>query len=80
MLRMKLHKWIIRRLKAFLWEQWKLPRTKVRNLKKLGLSHQEAVKLGNTRKGGWRTSKHFRLNFALPQKLFTHKWGLVLLG
>ena len=75
-----LNKWIIRRLKAFLWEQWKLPRTKVRNLKKLGLSHRDAVALGNTRKAGWRTSKHYKLNFAMPTNMFTQKRGLVLLG
>jgi RNA-directed DNA polymerase len=44
----KLTRWILRRLRAFLWENWKLPRTKVSNLKKLGLKHKYAVMLGNT--------------------------------
>jgi len=41
--------WILRRLRAYIWEQWKLPRTKVTNLKKLGLWHESAKNLGNTR-------------------------------
>jgi len=76
----KLNAWIVRRLKAYLWCQWKYPRTKVTNLKKLGLKHDDAVKLGNTRKGHWRSSKHKHMNYALPLKLFTQKRGLVLLG
>ncbi len=62
----KLNRWIVRRLRAFHWEQWKLPRTKVRNLKKLGLSHTDAVMLGNTRKGAWHVSKYQSMNYALP--------------
>ncbi len=76
----ELNAWIIRRLKACLWSQWKLPRTKVTNLKKLGIKHKEACKLGNTRKGRWRVSKHQQMNYAMPKKMFTQKRGLVLLG
>ncbi len=76
----ELNAWIIRRLKAYLWNQWKLPRTKVTNLKKLGIEHKEACKLGNTRKVKWRASKHQQMNYAMPAKLFTQKRGLVLLG
>jgi len=76
----KLNAWIIRRLKAYLWCQWKYPRTKVTNLKKLGIEHSEAAKLGNTRKGYWRASKHQQINYAMPKKLFTRRKGLVLLG
>ena len=75
----ELNHWIIRRLRAFHWEQWKLPRTKVRNLKKLGLSHDDAVKLGNTRKGAWRVSKYRSMNYALPAKWFEQHHGLIRL-
>jgi hypothetical protein len=34
-LRHDLNSWITRRLKAFLWNQWRLPRTKVKRLKEL---------------------------------------------
>lgn len=75
-----LNAWIIRRLKAYLWSQWKLPRTKVTNLRKLGIGHKEACRLGNTRKDKWRVSKHQQMNYAMPAKLFTQKRGLILLG
>ena len=75
----ELNRWIIRRLRAFHWEQWKLPRTKVRNLKRLGLSHGVAVKLGNTRKGPWRVSGYCSMNYALPAKWFVKHYGLIRL-
>lgn len=75
----ELNRWIIRRLRAFLWKQWKLPRTKVKNLKRLGLIHKYAVMLGNTRKGAWRTSKHPSMNTVLPAKWFTTNYGLIRL-
>ena len=56
-----------------------LPRTKVRNLKKLGLGHDEALKLGNTRKGPWRVSDYRSMNFALPAQWFVKNHGLIRL-
>ena len=76
----ELNAWIVRRLKAFRWNQWKLPRTKIKKLKQLGIGHEDAMALGNTRKGAWRISKTPTLNFALPQSLFVRKMGLLLLG
>jgi RNA-directed DNA polymerase len=75
----ELNRWLIRRLRAFLWEQWKLPRTKVRNLKKLGIRHYDAVLLGNTRKGPWRISDYQTMNYALPAKWFEQHYGLIRL-
>ena len=75
----ELNRWILRRLRAFLWEQWKLPRTKVKNLKKLGVIHRYAVMFGNTRKGAWRSSKHPTMNTALPSKWFIKNHGLTVL-
>src|SRR6056297_2661220 len=67
-LKRELNRWMIRRLKAYLLKQWRKPKTKIKNLVRLGLERKEAVKLGNTRKGIWRLSGHFMLNFAMPQK------------
>ncbi len=75
----ELNAWIIRRLKAFLWNQWRLPRTKVKRLKQLGIKHDDAVMMGNTRKKPWRISRTPTLNFALPLSLFIQKYGLILL-
>lgn len=76
----ELNAWIVRRLKAFLWNQWRLPRTKVKKLKALGIDHDDAVAMGNTRKKPWRISRTPTLNFALPLSLFVRKKGLLLLG
>lgn len=41
------------RLRYCIWKSWKRIRTRIRNLKKLGLPEWLAVKWGFTRKGGW---------------------------
>jgi RNA-directed DNA polymerase len=76
----ELNDWILRRLRAYTWKQWKLPKTKVRELKSRGVAHYWAVMVGNTRKGAWRLSKHGQVIHALPDKYFTAQLGLVLLG
>ena len=78
-LKRALNRWIIQRLKAYLLKQWRKPKTKIQNLVRLGLAREDAVKLGNTRKGIWWLSGHFLLNFAMPQKLFTQSYGLSVL-
>lgn len=74
-----LNGWIIRRLRCLVWKQWKNPRTKVRNLKKLGISHKYAVSCGNARKKHWRMSKVKWVVIALPNKYFLSR-GLFLPG
>lgn len=51
-----LDSWIKRRLRMCLWKNWKNPRTKVRNLIRLGVPYGKAYEWGNTRKGYWRIS------------------------
>jgi RNA-directed DNA polymerase len=46
--------WIRRRLRMCIWKQWKLIRTRFRNLLKLGLSYENARAWSCTRKGYWR--------------------------
>ncbi len=74
-----LNGWIIRRLRCLVWKQWKNPRTKVRNLKKLGITHKHAVPCGNARKQHWRMSRVKWVIIALPNKYFISK-GLFLPG
>ena len=45
--------WLRRRLRMYIWKQWKKPRTRVANLKKLGMDEWKAYRNGNTRKGYW---------------------------
>lgn len=75
-----LNDWLLRRLRAYVWSQWRLPRTKVRELLARGVHPRWAYSMGNTRKGPWRISKQSPLHTALPEDYFTQKLGLVLLG
>ena len=78
-LKRELNRWIIQRLKAYMLEQWRKPKTKIKKLMKLGLSFNESFKIGNSRRGIWRNSGNYHLNFAMPQKLFIQKYGLIVL-
>jgi RNA-directed DNA polymerase len=79
-LTLPLNGWILRRLRAYIWTQWKLPRTKVRNLLARGVHFDWAKAIGNSRKGPWRISKLSQLHKALPESYFTQTLGLMLLG
>ena len=49
--------WIRRRVRMYLWKQWRLPRTRIRNLLRLGVSRDQAITHGASRKGYWRLAK-----------------------
>jgi len=51
---MSWNEWLRRRFRMYIWKQWKKPRTKVMNLKKLGIPEWQAYQWGNTRLGYWR--------------------------
>jgi len=70
--------WIRRRVRMAYWRQWRKPRTKVRNLMRLGVHVQAAVACGITSKGPWRSSKTPGINQALSNE-FLKKAGLVTL-
>ena len=46
--------WLRRRFRMYIWKQWKKPRTKVANLRKLGIPDDKAYQWGNSRLGYWR--------------------------
>lgn len=71
--------WIMRRLRSLIWKQWKNPQTRVRNLKKLGITHRDAMLCGNARKKYWRMSKVKWVAIAMPERYFIDK-GLYLPG
>ncbi|MDG0875570.1 group II intron reverse transcriptase/maturase [Paenibacillus thiaminolyticus] len=48
------NEWLRRRMRMYIWKQWKKPRTKVQNLRKLGVPEWQAYQWGNTRRGYWR--------------------------
>jgi group II intron reverse transcriptase/maturase len=64
----KLNGWLYHRIRMCIWKQWKKPKTKMRNLMKLGVSKDLAFQAGNTRKGYWRTSQTLAVNIALTKE------------
>ncbi|XZE19403.1 group II intron reverse transcriptase/maturase [Pirellulaceae bacterium SH449] len=60
-----LDQWIRRRVRACIWQQWRNPRTRVRNLIKLGVSPREAHTHGNSSKGPWTMSLSKAIHIAL---------------
>ena len=48
--------WLRRRIRMYIWKQWKKARTRVKNLRKLGISKDQAYQWGNTRLGYWRVA------------------------
>ena len=60
-----LDEWLRRRLRQILWKQWKRPKTRRRELRRLGLKAQTAREIAGTRKGYWRTAATPQLHKAL---------------
>ena len=63
-----LDKWIRRRVRACVWKNWRLPRTKVSRLKQLGVKHEDALRHGNSRKGAWRMSQTLAVQMAMTKQ------------
>ena len=49
--------WLRRRVRMCYWKQWRLVRTRVRNLLKLGVSKKDAIPIAMSRKGPWNLSR-----------------------
>lgn len=49
-------KWLRRRIRMYIWKQWKKRKTRVQNLQKLGIPAWQAYQWGNTRLGYWRVA------------------------
>lgn len=52
----ELDSWIRRRLRAFLWTQWKTPQHRYRELRQAGVQHGAAMKVSYHRMGAWRAA------------------------
>ena len=60
--------WLYHRIRMCIWKQWKLPKTKKRNLIKLGIPEYFACMAANSRKGYWRTSNTTTVKRALSKE------------
>ena len=63
-----MNKWIRRRLRMYVWKQWKKISTKQENLKRLGLDKGKAWEYANTRLGYWRIANSPILKTTLTDK------------
>jgi RNA-directed DNA polymerase len=61
----EMDKWVRRRIRSCYWKQWKNPRTRIANLKKLGIRETEAVTHGVSSKGPWVMSSSQAVHEAL---------------
>ncbi len=64
----ELNKWLYHRIRMCIWKQWKKPRTKVRNLMKMGVPKDLAWKAGNSRRGYWFTTHTVAINMAMTKE------------
>lgn len=65
--------WIRRRLRMIEWKQWKKPRTRVRELKGLGVPDQKAYEWGNSRKKYWRIASSPILHKTLDNSYWSNR-------
>lgn len=64
----KTDEWYRRRLRMVLWKQWKLIRTREKNLIKLGISRPKAWEYANSRKGYWHLANSWVLATSLTDE------------
>ncbi|MDQ0196369.1 group II intron reverse transcriptase/maturase [Paenibacillus wynnii] len=67
----KLDQWIRRRLRMCLWKQWKRVRTRIRELRALGVPEWACFAMANSRRGAWEMSRN--TNNALPTSYWEAK-------
>ncbi len=73
-----LDEWTRSRVRLCYWSQWKRIKTRVKELKKLGVTSNQAYQWGNPRKGPWRMVNSPILKRTLTNA-FLKKEGLLYL-
>ena len=64
----ELNKWLYHRIRMCIWKQWKLPKTKKRNLIKLGIPEYFAHQAANSRRKHWYVTGMGAVNRALTKQ------------
>ncbi len=67
---LRLERWVRRRLRSFVWRQWKRGRTRFAALRRLGINRHLAAKTAGSAHGPWRLSNSPALSYALPNAFF----------
>jgi RNA-directed DNA polymerase len=65
-----LDSWIRRRLRCFLWKQWKRGKRRFAELRRRGVSKDLAAQTAGSPHGPWRISRSPALSYALPDAFF----------
>ena len=60
--------WLRRRIRMYIWKQWKMPGTREKNLMKLGLPGWRAREVAYSRKAYWRSARHASVQTAISNK------------
>ena len=63
-----INKWLYHRIRMCIWKQWKKPKTKIRNLLKMGVPTDLAWQAGNSRRGYWFTTHTVAINMAMTKE------------
>ena len=63
-----INKWLYHRIRMCIWKQWKKPKTKIRNLLKMGVPMELAWQAGNSRRGHWFTTHTVAINMAMTKE------------
>ncbi len=64
----ELNPWLFHRIRMCIWKQWKLPKTRKRNLVKLGIPEYYAYQVANSRRKYWYVSGMGAVNRALTKE------------
>ena len=68
----RLDQWLRRRLRQLIWNQWKTPKNRYRNLLKVGVSEQEARYAAGSGHGDWRLAASPPLHYGLSNARLYH--------
>lgn len=60
--------WLYHRIRMCVWKQWKKPRTKKKNLLKLGVPEKLAHMAANSRRGYWFVTQTVAVNMAMTKE------------
>jgi len=64
----KTDSWLRRKIRCYIWKNWKKTKTRYKNLRKLGLGQEASKRLAYSRKKYWRLSKTKEISIALTNK------------
>ena len=65
--------WLRRRIRMYIWKQWKKPKTRIANLKKLGMPDWMAIRNGLSSKGYWAVAGSGILTHTITNERLAHR-------